>query len=340
MSDPKTRLADAARQLVEASRAMTNTLTARGGDWSDERALVEEAAEALAAYDAQPKDMDTAKWITETREKIRQFRVYHELDSTPCDPDDGQPYEWELFARRFENTLRMVEQSQRGDAQEQRIEEGLFGCGCIVRPDRKTGYWSIVAPCEQHGANQREQSQRGGDRLASGFELGVMHCSGLAQDEGLHGFAGKLLRVAKLPDAKEQAHPPAPGPEPSRIEELEAIIERERTMLADGVTAIKKAIAARSWLTEGRGSYEWDDDRWHDEFRQAGDEILTALEPLAQRAADLSNSPKTQEKVDAARKPTTAVAQEPPCWHREIGDDGICRNCGSKAAITLDKEMQ
>ena len=84
-------------------------------------------------------------------------------------------------------------------------------------------------------------------------------------------------------------------------ERLEAVIERERTAIAEGVTGLKKAVREREWLGEGRGPYEWDDDRWHDEFNAAAREILAALEPLERIAADMSNSPKTQELVDKAR---------------------------------------
>ena len=90
-----------------------------------------------------------------------------------------------------------------------------------------------------------------------------------------------------------------------------AILERERTLVAEGVTAVKKAIQSREWLTEGRGSYEWDDDRWHGEFAAAISEILTALEPLEKVAADWSNCPKTWDEVQKARASATAAAAPP-----------------------------
>jgi len=80
-----------------------------------------------------------------------------------------------------------------------------------------------------------------------------------------------------------------------------AILERERTLVAEGVTAVKKAISEREWLTEGRGSYEWDDDRWHSEFGAAINEILVALKPLERVAADWSNCPPTWDDVQKAR---------------------------------------
>jgi hypothetical protein len=50
------------------------------------------------------------------------------------------------------------------------------------------------------------------------------------------------------------------------VARLQAIIERDRTAVARGTVAVRNAIKAREWLRLGRGSYEYDDDRWRDEF--------------------------------------------------------------------------
>lgn len=87
----------------------------------------------------------------------------------------------------------------------------------------------------------------------------------------------------------------------ARITELEAVIERDRTDVCDGVNVLKKVVQQREWLGEGRGPYEWDDDRWHAEFKATAAEIRGALSGLEKIAADLSNSPKTHEAVLLAR---------------------------------------
>jgi len=89
-----------------------------------------------------------------------------------------------------------------------------------------------------------------------------------------------------------------------------AILERERTLVAEGVTAIKEAVQGREWLTEGRGPYEWNDDNWHKEFAAAAQEILAAIEPLVKVAADWSNCPQTSEEVNAARAALSGIATE------------------------------
>jgi hypothetical protein len=81
-----------------------------------------------------------------------------------------------------------------------------------------------------------------------------------------------------------------------------AIIESDRSAIADGVTKLRQELDSRFWLTEGRGSYGWDDDRYREEFLVAGQALLKAMEPLKKIAADLKNSPKTTIEVIEARR--------------------------------------
>jgi 8-oxo-dGTP diphosphatase len=85
------------------------------------------------------------------------------------------------------------------------------------------------------------------------------------------------------------------------VEDLQGALERERCLVADGITAIRKAVEGRDWLTEGRGPYAWNDDRWHFEFTAASQEILAALEPLKKVATDWHMCPTDAEAVKKAR---------------------------------------
>ena len=85
------------------------------------------------------------------------------------------------------------------------------------------------------------------------------------------------------------------------IERLKAMNERDRTTVADGVTAIFEAIRAHEWLRLGRGSYEWDDDRWRDEFSAAIDKIMEAMKPLQRVASDWDGCPMDRPTILAAR---------------------------------------
>lgn len=85
------------------------------------------------------------------------------------------------------------------------------------------------------------------------------------------------------------------------VERLQAIIERDRTVVARGARGVRDALKAHEWLRLGRGSYEHDDDRWMDEFGQAFDAINEALEPLWMVARNLNDSPVSPDDVAAAR---------------------------------------
>jgi hypothetical protein len=94
----------------------------------------------------------------------------------------------------------------------------------------------------------------------------------------------------------------------ARIAELErerdeafAANERDRSFVADARNAFSDALERRTWLLEGRGSYEWDDDRWKDEFRQAIRELNAPMEALGKIGIDWSLCPTNPEEIAAAR---------------------------------------
>lgn len=89
----------------------------------------------------------------------------------------------------------------------------------------------------------------------------------------------------------------------SEIKRLQNIIERDRSRVAIGLTKLKSAISGRYWSTEsGRGCYEWDDDKWRDEFGAAISEIQLALESLERVAKDWSDCPTDPIEIQKARK--------------------------------------
>ncbi len=85
------------------------------------------------------------------------------------------------------------------------------------------------------------------------------------------------------------------------IKGLKAVNERDRSQVADVFNAIMEAIRRREWLRLGRGSYEYDDDRWRGEFSQAIDEVIEAAEPLRRIAVDWSDCPTDPKEIAAAR---------------------------------------
>lgn len=87
----------------------------------------------------------------------------------------------------------------------------------------------------------------------------------------------------------------------ARIAELEGAIEVDRTRICDAVQGVLKAMRSRFWLTEGRGSYEWNDDTFRTEFQAAYEALCDAIRPLQTIASDLSNCPNTRQRVIDAR---------------------------------------
>lgn len=50
------------------------------------------------------------------------------------------------------------------------------------------------------------------------------------------------------------------------ISRLKQIMERQRSAAAHWIAAIRAEMSSWEWLAEGRGSYEWDDERYREEF--------------------------------------------------------------------------
>jgi phosphate-selective porin len=90
---------------------------------------------------------------------------------------------------------------------------------------------------------------------------------------------------------------------------LEAAIELDRTKIIDGVNGISDALRRRQWLLTSRGSYEWDDNRFLAEFRDAINEIDKAVEPLRAIGIDKTNCPQTTAEVVKARTEVSAAVE-------------------------------
>lgn len=58
------------------------------------------------------------------------------------------------------------------------------------------------------------------------------------------------------------------------IKRLRALLHRDRTGLAAALEKVVSAAKRRLWIVEGRGSYEWDDERYRSETGLALKEII------------------------------------------------------------------
>lgn len=116
----------------------------------------------------------------------------------------------------------------------------------------------------------------------------------------------------------------------ARVRELEAALDRatqalhrDATGLAKALVDIGKSAAGRMWVTEGRGPYQWDDDRYKEEagvalcevieiavkgLRESGKiadvEVPAALRVLELGDRELDNPlPLAQNTIEARKKP-------------------------------------
>lgn len=121
----------------------------------------------------------------------------------------------------------------------------------------------------------------------------------------------------------------------NRLEKAEAerdgarqALEHDRSVVVDAVNEIKRAFDQRSWLLDGRGPYEWDDDRYRNEFRGAYDDLAKPIEVLRRIGRDWSNCPTDHEEImrsrvdwetrttaaEAALAEARKVARHLDCW--------------------------
>ena len=78
--------------------------------------------------------------------------------------------------------------------------------------------------------------------------------------------------------------------------------ELDRRRLHKIVTAFEAEITGRMWLLEGRGSYEWDDDKYRQEFGWAVHAIQEKLELLRRISSSLKDCPADEKGVDKVRR--------------------------------------
>lgn len=89
------------------------------------------------------------------------------------------------------------------------------------------------------------------------------------------------------------------------------VIDRDRYVVAHCLGAIERAIDGRVWLLEGRGPYEWDDDRYREEFGDAIKAIREASQPLKIVAWDKSDCTRLEERVNAAKLAARELLAKP-----------------------------
>ncbi len=91
----------------------------------------------------------------------------------------------------------------------------------------------------------------------------------------------------------------------AEVARLRELINRDRSGMAKALDAIKKEVRGRLWVTEGRGPYEWDDDR----YKAEAGEALRAVLLIADDA--LLASGRLADAALASPPPAGSAPQEP-----------------------------
>lgn len=90
--------------------------------------------------------------------------------------------------------------------------------------------------------------------------------------------------------------------EKSRASILSGVIESERTFVARMITRIEHIIHSYYHLIDSRGSYQYDDDKWRDEFKVVAGELRDEINRLRAQASDWTHCPVDPDAIAAARE--------------------------------------
>jgi hypothetical protein len=237
---------------------------------------------------------------------------------------------------------------------------GLYaGCGDAVRA-RGGGLYSVVLRGDRSGAGILLGQ---GKTWEEAFAAAELHCAPRLVARLEHA-AAKIARLDKerdswpsvatrAVDARDKAEATAEreiraraAAEQTRdtvraenaklwsdISQLEDALHRDKTGLAAALGQIRATVNGRAWVAEGRGPYEWDDDRYKAE---AGDALRTVAEiaesalrssgDLARMAANRGPARDSEERRELAA--VVDRVREAGAWLAAAGFDDSPPGCG------------
>lgn len=111
------------------------------------------------------------------------------------------------------------------------------------------------------------------------------------------GKRGEALAKRLLSQRKAE-----PSPDAAALAEALAANERDRSKVAEVMSAVLAVIRGYNWATESRGPYRYDDDEFFREFGRCLEAVNNAISPLGDIAKDLTSCPTTQGEVDRVRR--------------------------------------
>lgn len=76
----------------------------------------------------------------------------------------------------------------------------------------------------------------------------------------------------------------------AEVARLREALRRDRTGLGAALAAIVREVNGRSWIMDGRGPYEWDDDRYKDEAGDALRKVLGLAEAALRQSGEVAQA--------------------------------------------------
>jgi hypothetical protein len=76
----------------------------------------------------------------------------------------------------------------------------------------------------------------------------------------------------------------------AEVERVRGLIHRDRTGLAEAIARMMREAGSRMWVTEGRGPYAWDDDRYRNEAGEALRAVIAIGKDALRASGDNADS--------------------------------------------------
>ena len=107
--------------------------------------------------------------------------------------------------------------------------------------------------------------------------FGICTCAcGCQEEAGCLLVSSGMCAVCMVKAGRgDGEHGAAPGTPYAAVDSL---VKEHSDLLFDTLNKMSREIQGRDWLLEGRGPYEWDDDRYKDEAGQAFSAVLEIVE--------------------------------------------------------------
>lgn len=119
----------------------------------------------------------------------------------------------------------------------------------------------------------------------------------------------------------------------TEVRELKDALHRDKTGLAAALAAIRAEVNGRAWVAEGRGPYEWDDDRYRAEAGDALRTVAAMAKAALEASGDLARMTLNRgpARVSEEGRELAAVldrVREAGAWLAAAGFDDSPPGCG------------